>query len=131
MFSIFLNDIEMQLAQDDNECITIEQLSIYLLLFADDAVIISETPSGLQKSLDNLECYCKRWNLTVNVEKTKIVVFRKGGLLAQNERWTYDNQEIEIVNSLNYLGVVFSSGGSLMQATKTLADRRLNGCMHY
>ena len=125
MFSIFLNDIEMQLAQDDNECITIEQLSIYLLLFADDAVIFSETPSGLQKSLDNTECYCKRWNLTVNVEKTKIVVFRKGEMIAQNERWTYDNQEIEIVNSFNYLGVVFSSGGSMMQATKTLADKAL------
>ena len=78
MFTIFLNDLEMQLTQDDNKGITIEQLSVYLLLFADDAVIL-ETSSGLQKYLDKLECYCKRWNLTVNVEKTKIVVFRKGG----------------------------------------------------
>ena len=46
-------------------------------------------------------------------------------MLAQNERWTYDNQEIEIVQLLNYLGVVFSCGGSLMQATKTLADKAL------
>ena len=54
MFSIFLNDIEMQLAQGDNECITMKQLSVYLLLFADDAVIFSETPSGLQNLLITL-----------------------------------------------------------------------------
>ena len=80
LFSLFLNDIEMQLADRGNEGITIEQLSIYLLLFADDAVIFSEPPEGLQKSLDNFEIYCKKWNLTVNVQKTKVVVFCKGGI---------------------------------------------------
>ena len=77
----------------------------------------------------NFETYCKKWNLTVNVDKTKIVVFRKGGILAQNERWTYDNQEIEIVSSFNYLGIGLSSGGSFIQATKTLADKGLKA-MH-
>ena len=67
LFSLFLNDIEMQLADRGNEGLTIEQLYIYLLLFADDAVIFSETPEGLQKSLDNFEIYCKKWYLTVNV----------------------------------------------------------------
>ena len=39
MFSLFLNDIELHLQADINAGITIDQLSIYLLLFADDAVI--------------------------------------------------------------------------------------------
>ena len=45
-------------------------LPVYLLLFADDAVLISETREGLQKSLDSLYEYCCKWKLTVNVEKT-------------------------------------------------------------
>ena len=58
---------------------TLDQLSIYLLMFADDAVIFSDSVDGLQSSLNNLESYCRRWDLKVNVDKTKVVVFRKGG----------------------------------------------------
>ena len=60
--------------------ITLNQLSLYLILFADDAVIFSNTPEGLQLSLNKLQSYCETWNLTVNVVKTKLIVFRKGGL---------------------------------------------------
>ena len=129
LFSLFLNDVEMQRSKGGNEGITIDQSSIYLLLFADDAVIFSETREGLQKSLDNFEIYCKKWNLTVNVEKTKVVVFRKGGILARNEIWSYNGQVIETVAAFNYLGIVLSSGGSFIQATKTLADKGIKA-MH-
>jgi hypothetical protein len=124
LFSLFLNDIEMYL-QSNSSGITLDQISIYLLLFADDAVIISDTKEGLQESLNNLEQYCLKWNLSVNIDKTKIIVFRKGGLLGQNCTWTYAGQNIEVVNRFNYLGVVFSSGNSFMHATKTLAGKAL------
>ena len=62
-----------------NSGITIEQLSIYILLFADDAVILSETAECLQPSLDKLQSYYLKWKLTVNILKTKIAVFHKGG----------------------------------------------------
>ena len=61
--------------------------------------------------------------------KTKVIVFRKGGNLARNERWTYNNQQLEIVASFNYLGVVLPSGGLFIQATKALADKGLKA-MH-
>ena len=77
--SLFINDIEMHLQQNPNASFSLGQLSIYLLLFAEDAVIFSETIEGLQSSLNHLEEYCRKWNLEVNVDKTKIVVFRKGG----------------------------------------------------
>ena len=80
MFSLFLNDIELHLQADINAGITIDQLSIYLLLFADDAVLISESAEGLQSSMNNLFEYCTKWNITVNVDKTKIVIFHKGRL---------------------------------------------------
>ena len=54
--------------------------------------------------------FCTKWNLNVNIDKTKIVVFRKGGILNRNEKWTYSGKEIEIVNSFNYLGIVLTSG---------------------
>ena len=129
LFTIFLNDIEMHLGQNLHDGITLDHLQLYLLLFADDAVLISETPEGLQRSLDSLHTYCNKWNLKVNTEKTKIMVFRKGGTISQDMHWYYAGQEIEIVNSFNYLGVIFSSGGSFIQNAKYLADKALKA-MH-
>ena len=125
LFALFINDVELRFQENFNNGISVEQLQLYLLLFADDAVLFSETREGLQNHLNNLENYCRKWNLTVNVEKIKIVVFRKGGMLGQNDKWFYVENELEIVNSFAYLGVVFSSGGSFIPNTKTLSGKAL------
>jgi hypothetical protein len=41
----------------------------------DDLVILSESQAGLQNSLNKLEKYCYKWQLTVNTNKTKIMIF--------------------------------------------------------
>ena len=38
---------------------------------AGDAVIFSQSETGLQNMLDKLNVYCKMWNLKVNVNKNK------------------------------------------------------------
>ena len=115
----------MHFQQNPNASLSLEQLSIYLLLFADDAVIFSDTIEGLQSSLNHLEEYYRKWNLEVNVDKTNIVVFRKEGNLSSKEKWTFAGEEIEIVSSFNYLGIVLSSGGAFIKATNTLAGKAL------
>lgn len=37
------------------------------MLFAEDMVVSSESPKGLQNMLDRLIEYCNEWNLSVNV----------------------------------------------------------------
>ena len=81
LFSLFINDLEIYLQQNPNAGLSLEQISIYLLMFADDAVILSDSIEGLQSSLNYLEMFCIKWNLTVNIDKTKIVVFRKVGAI--------------------------------------------------
>ena len=125
LFSLFINDMEIYLQQNPNAGLSLEQLSIYFLMFADDAVIFSDTIDGLQSSLNYLEMFCTKWNLNVNIDKTKIVVLRKGGILNRNEKWTHSGEEIEIVNSFNYLGIVLTSGGAFVKATNTLAGKAL------
>jgi len=40
-------------------------LNLFLLLNADDIVIMSETEEGLKHGLFLLETYCDKWKLTV------------------------------------------------------------------
>ena len=77
LFSLFINDLELYLQQNTDARLNLDQLSIYLLIFADDAVIFSDSIVGLQSSLNNLQSYCLKWNLKVKVDKTKISYFRK------------------------------------------------------
>lgn len=81
--------MKCSLQDNSNSFITLDHLSIFLLLFADDAVIFSETEEGLQSLIDSFEQYCIIWKLTVNITKTKVMVFRGGGTLRHNVRWYY------------------------------------------
>jgi hypothetical protein len=53
-------------------------LDVRRLLYADDLILLSESEKGLQSCLDNLNSYCNRWKLKINISKTKVIVFSKG-----------------------------------------------------
>ena len=62
-------------------------VEIFLLLFADEIVLISDTPRALQNQLDVLSSACKDLFLHINADKTKVMVFRKGGFLGKHKKW--------------------------------------------
>ena len=78
-------------------------------MYADVTAILRETPEGLQATLDTLCEYCNKWGLKMNTTKTKVMVFRKRGRLRQHEQWSYNDENLEIVDTLKYLGTVFVS----------------------
>ena len=101
LFSLFLNDLEEVFASEGYEGLDIDILKIFMLLYADDIVIFSKSAEELQEGLNLLLNYCNRWKLKVNVDKTKIMVFRNGGVLPENLIFYYDNQVLEIVKKSN------------------------------
>ena len=52
-------------------------------MFADDLALMADTIIELQRKLNVLSGFCHEYKLKVNERKTKIVVFKKGGLLAK------------------------------------------------
>ena len=123
LFSLFFNDIEEQFSLSGVEGLDLDLFKIFMLLYADDIAIFSNTAEGLQSGLDVLSDYCARWKLKVNVSKTKVLIFRKGGILPRNLAFTYDNEPLDIVKSFKYLGIVFTAGGSFSEAQSTLAGQ--------
>ena len=111
LFSLFLNDVNQYLQDDPNIGISIYQFYLALLLFADDMVLFSDSRSGLQAGLDKLHEYCINWGLTVNVEKTKCLVFKNNGRKNVLDKWFYNGEELETVSTFKYLGFVFSNTG--------------------
>ena len=67
--------------------------------------------------------YSNRWKFKVSTDKTKKLLFRKGGILKRNLAFYYDNVQLEKLNKFSYLGDVFSSGGSLTECQSKLAGQ--------
>ena len=51
---------------------------LFLLLYADDTVVLAECPEDLQRALDMLKIYREVWGLDTNVRKTKVMIFSRG-----------------------------------------------------
>ena len=123
VFSLFLNDLEELFVSEGYDGLDIDMFKIFMLLYADDIVIFSKSAEELHESLNLLVDYCNRWKLKINVKKTKIMIFRKGGILPRNLTFYYNGQQLEIVNKFRYLGVVFTVGGSFSEAQNTLVGQ--------
>ena len=98
-------------------------------MFADDLILVSSTKIGLQRSLNQLYEYCCKWKLSVNIDKTKIIVFGRGGGLRKYEKWYYNGKQVSVISFHGYLGVDFSWTGQWFQAQKTLSEQA-NGALY-
>ena len=125
LFSMFLNDLEDTLITKGGDGLDVDDITLFLMLYADDIVVFGKTKEELQNNLDLLADYCNRWKLVVNVSKTKIMIFRKGGAVARNLEFSYNGNKIDIVNKFSYLGMVFTTGGSFACALATLSGQAL------
>ena len=121
LFAVYVNDLEYNM-RNTGAGVTVNDMKIFLLLYADDAVIFSETPTGLQSGINELQKYCERWKLPLNTTKYRIVVFRKGNRPVSFQ-WKYDEDNLESVSKIKYLGLMISSNGSFNQTRITVAEQ--------
>ena len=130
LFSLFINELSKALNLEGKHGIQFSPGTrcIFHLLFADDALLVSDTVVGLQNQLNVLSKESDRLGLEVNMDKTNVVVFRKGGFLGKQEKWTYKNKEVEVVNSYKYLGVTFTTKLSFTASTSAFVSKAKKAC---
>ena len=123
LFNIFINDLPNIFNETDDK-VELDNFKISSLLYTDDLIILYTSKSGLQSCLNNLASYCDDNCLTVNLKKTKIVVFCKSGKVS-TDKFYFNDVQIENSNSYKYLGIVFSSSGTYKYCQENLYKRAL------
>ena len=81
-------DINTLLSNNDVEVVP----RMYVLLYADDFMIMTENENELQAALNANYEYCNQWHLTAKIDKTKVVVFSRGkiGYYLEGSNWKYN-----------------------------------------
>ena len=129
IFSVFINQLTNYITETGRKVdMVYKQLlsglvELFILLFADDVALLATTPYGLQNRLNSLKAWCDRLHMEVNRDKTKVMVFRKGGYLSKHEKWYYECTEMEVVNKYHYLGFAFTKNLSVKQGTDHLVAK--------
>ena len=138
LFSIYLQDLKSFISQKCNGLKKIENLQkehhlheeivtffkLYILLYADDRVILAENPNDLQASLDEMKKYCDTFDLHINVNKTKILIFSRGKL-RRHHIFNLGVFILDTVEEYNYLGLVFNYNAKFKIAKSHLCQK---GC---
>ena len=123
LFSLYINDLIQSLDIEACDSTSLNTEFLPCLLHADAIVLLSESAEGLQHSLNALHHYCNKWDLRVNIDKTKVIIFNKSGRLFKNVHFKYYGNSIECVNEFKYLGILFKPSGSFSAAVDLLCKK--------
>ena len=125
LFNLFVNDLPNCFETEKCEPIALGDHLVNCLMYADDIVLLSNSKEGLQNSLSNLKEFCDSWNLKINIEKTKIIIFNKSGKLLKNYGFYINDIQLENVQEYKYLGILMRASGTFTNAIQYLSNKAL------
>ena len=117
LFLVFINDL--------SSCLTSAEASLY----ADDTVVytvdvdIEVAITNLQSNLNHIGEWCNRNKLTINVGKTKAMIFGTRNKIKRNRtgKLTLNGRGVDFVTSYKYLGVILDQTLSF--------NKHINNCI--
>jgi hypothetical protein len=129
LFALFINDLEEFLLENACEPINFNDaeidnyLRLMVLMYADDAILMSTTKEGLQRAIEVMCRYSDEWKLKINSSKTKVTIFGNRKIDASKFTFVVNNDELEIVHCFKYLGILFNYNGSFRNALDDLKNQ--------
>ena len=104
LFGLYINDLVGYL-KENCPTLKIMNMEVNCLLYADDLVLVAESPANLQHILNELHKWFGQWKMKVNIDKTKIVHLRKPRQNRTDFTFKLNDQVLEKVGHYKYLGV--------------------------
>ena len=131
LFNIFINDLSTELKSLGIGTILGDDTISYLI-YAENLTLIAEKDNDLQTPINCVENWCNKWRMNVNYLKSKVVHFRKIRVPLTKYIFTLHNNNIEIVHTYKYLGLVFDDHLNFQAGINELcskAGRALGACI--
>ena len=117
LFNINLSDRNV-----DKNALKINGKVFNSIIWADDLIMFSESEDGLNDLLKELSVFTEENNMSVNIDKTKAMIFNKTGKFMKRN-FIYKNSKIETVREYKYLGFLLVPFGSITPGLHDLKSR--------
>lgn len=139
LFAMFIDDL-VDCLKEKNCGVMCGDCSVASLLYADDIVLLAPDEQSLQSLLDAVEEWCRKWRMSLNISKTKIMHFRKKvrGKKRAERDFVFGREVIEYAEQYKYLGLTITEhldwdkalGEVLRKANRALAllNSRAKAC---
>ena len=105
LYSVYVNGLHQAL-RERGLGILVHGRLVPLLLYADDIVLLAESPAQMKKMHQVMEAYARKWRFTINNKKSSIVVVGSKTQVAEVRamQWSLGGQTIKVVDEYKYLG---------------------------
>ena len=122
LFTIFIDDLVKGIKRLDLGVEIGSDFKVSILLFADDIVLIAPSELNLQLMLDYLSKWCIENQMEVNINKTKIVHFRKTNSERTNFNFHIGNRHIDVCETYRYLGIILNEYLDYTETANALSE---------
>lgn len=123
LFTVFTADMEKVLRNGQAGGLVVGKEKFWSLAYADDVVLVANKEEEMRDMIKRTERYLDRKKLTLNVEKSKLMIFSKKGGRSRKIVWEWKGRGIETVKKFNYLGVTFQKNGDITEHVRERAKR--------
>ena len=133
LFILFIDDLLKELEASKLGA-KMGEIIVTVLGFADDIVLIADTPENVQKLLDICSNWAKRNGMSYNTDKCKVMLLN---VHDKNCLFSLDKKELEIVKIYKYLGLVICNTRKTSLFTRHVslaikkAEKRINCIRHF
>ena len=125
LFNIFLSDFQKDKEKEENDPVEIKPADpLGCIIWADDILLLSKSEVGLSNMLNTLKLYTEKNGMSINVDKTKVMVFNKNGRHIRKS-FPYGENKIDSTKQYKYLGFLITPSGEINSGLKDLKDRAL------
>ena len=105
LFNLVMDSIVREARECFRGGVQLEGSKVQFLLFADDLVLVAENEEDIKKNAEVLNEVMVKWKMTINWQKTKVMVVQRGGGTCH---LVVDDVEVEAVQTAKYLGGMFN-----------------------
>eukprot|EP00808_Paulinella_micropora_P031823 g62147.t1 len=79
------------------------------LLYADDIVMLAESPEELNAMIEVVRSFCDTWRIEINLAKSQVMEVHPRGVCRKAEGYYYGSKAIEVVKQYKYLGLMLTN----------------------
>ncbi|MCO5609097.1 hypothetical protein L7F22_063319 [Adiantum nelumboides] len=109
LFGLYIDEMEDYIRQSGGAGADLSGTQVHIMLYADDIVLLAESQEDLQLHIQALSSFCTQRGVTVNLGKTKVLIFHTSGIVRRRSAFPFGTSQIEVVESYVYLGITFTA----------------------